>query len=119
MHNDVDSIWEVVTGSKIWSTSGKKERGKVGKGDVEEMGRGDEDGEDREKGGDCVSVFQTAQTSLWVTDVIRFPAQAVYAEMKWEVLGTLVSVNWYGRGPWNDWEIDFSVEFDFWLSSGD
>ena len=49
MHNDVDSIWEVVTGSKIWSTSGKKERGKVGKGDVEEMGRGDEDGEDREK----------------------------------------------------------------------
>ena len=54
----------------------------MGKGDVEEMGRGDEDGEDREKGGDCVSVFHTTQTSLWVTDVIRFPAQAVYAEMK-------------------------------------
>ena len=45
-------------------------------------GEGDVDGEGREKGGDCVSVFQTSQTSLPVTDVIRFPAQAVYAEMK-------------------------------------
>lgn len=45
-------------------------------------GEGDEDGEGREKGEDCVSVFQTSQISLPVTDVIRFPAQAVYAEMK-------------------------------------
>lgn len=45
-------------------------------------GEGDEDGEGREKGGDCVLVFQTSQTSLPATDVIRFPAQAVYAEMK-------------------------------------
>ena len=42
----------------------------------------DGDGEGREKGGDCVSVFQTSQISLPATDVIRFPAQAVYAEMK-------------------------------------
>lgn len=60
----------------------QKGEGESGERRCRGNGEGNEDGEDREKVGDCVSVFQTTQTSLPVTDVIRFPAQAVYAEMK-------------------------------------
>ena len=60
-------------------------RGREGQsGERRYRGKGEreEDGDGREKGGDCVSVFQTSQISLPVPDIIRFPAQAVYAEMK-------------------------------------
>lgn len=64
-----------------------------GKGDVEEMGRGMKMGKTGRKLG-TVSRYSKPPRLLSVTDVIRFPAQAVYAgNGNEEVLGTLVSVN--------------------------